>query len=179
MAYKSDAPDSVLSGAEFFTVDTAGETFYAEADYDDWLPRFNALYEINSATNMYATISKGRRSEVLEVSSVANTQGDPAISVTEIPSEVIWNYETGIKGKALQSRLDYSVAVFYQNYSNFQVSLQDEEGVAYSADAGSATNVGLEAEVRALLNDEFEVFANAAYLDAEIDDDSNNGDLGG
>lgn len=177
--YKSDAPDSKLSGEEFFTVDTAGETYYAEADYDDWLPRFNALYEIDSATNMYATISKGRRSEVLEVSSVANTEGNPVMSVTEIPSEVIWNYETGIKGKALQSRLDYSVAVFYQNYSNFQVSLQDEEGVAYSADAGSATNVGVEAEVRALLNDEFEVFANAAYLDAEIDDDSNNGDLAG
>ncbi|XQW83589.1 TonB-dependent receptor [Thalassotalea piscium] len=177
--YKSDAPNSILTGASLFTVDTAGETFYAEADYDDWLPRFNALYEINSATNMYATISKGRRSEVLEVSSAANTQGEPAISVTEIPSEVIWNYETGIKGKALQNRLDYSVAVFYQNYSNFQVSLQDEDGVAYSADAGSATNIGFEAEVRALLNDEFEVFANTAYLDAEIDDDSNNGDLAG
>jgi len=177
--YKSDAPNSVLSQAPFFTVDTAGETFYAEADYDDWLPRFNALYEIDSATNVYATISKGRRSEVLEVSSTSNTLGEPVISVTEVPSEVIWNYETGIKGKALQSTLDYSLAVFYQNYSNFQVTLQDEEGVAYSADAGSATNVGLEAEVRALLTDEFEVFANAAYLDAEIDDDSNNGELAG
>ncbi|GHB76491.1 TonB-dependent receptor [Psychrosphaera saromensis] len=177
--YKSDAPNSVLTQAPLFTVDTAGETFYAEADYDDWLPRFNALYEINSATNVYATISKGRRSEVLEVSSTTNTQGAPAISVTEVPSELIWNYETGIKGKALQSTLDYSLAVFYQNYSNFQVSLQDEDGVAYSADAGSATNLGLEAEVRALLSDEFEVFANAAYLDAEIDDDSNNGQLAG
>jgi len=177
--YKSDAPNSVLTQAALFTVDTGGETFYAEADYDDWLPRFNALYEIDSATNIYATISKGRRSEVLEVSSTTDTQGDAVISVTEVPSELIWNYETGIKGKALQSTLDYSLAVFYQNYSNFQVTLQDEEGVAYSADAGSATNVGLEAEVRALLSDEFEVFANAAYLDAEIDDDSNNGELAG
>ncbi|WP_350669705.1 TonB-dependent receptor, partial [Pseudoalteromonas sp. 43-MNA-CIBAN-0464] len=82
-----------------------------------------------------------------------------------------------IKGKALDGRLDYSVAVFYQDYSNFQVTLQDDEGVAFSADAGSATNVGAEAEVRALINNEFEVFANAAYLDAEIDDDSNNGNL--
>jgi outer membrane receptor protein involved in Fe transport len=177
--YSSDAPNSVLTQAALFTVDTGGEIFYAEADYDDWLPRFNALYEIDAATNIYATISKGRRSEVLEVSSTTDTQGDAVISVTEVPAEIIWNYETGIKGKALQSRLDYSLAVFYQNYSNFQVTLQDEEGVAYSADAGSATNVGLEAEVRALLSDEFEVFANTAYLDAEIDDDSNNGQLAG
>jgi len=177
--YQSDAPNSVLTGAALFTVDTGGEIFYAEADYDDWLPRFNALYEINPTTNVYATISKGRRSEVLEVSSMATAQGDAAISVSEVPAEVIWNYETGIKGKALQNRVDYSVAMFYQEYSNFQVTLQDEEGVAYSADAGSATNIGFEAEVRALLSDEFEVFANTAFLDAEIDDDSNNGQLAG
>ncbi|MDN3381293.1 TonB-dependent receptor [Pseudoalteromonas sp. APC 3358] len=177
--YSSAAPNSVLTQAPLFTVDTNGETFYGDADYDDWLPRFNALYIINPTTNMYATISKGRRSEVLEVSSANNEQGNVEASISEVPAEIIWNYETGIKGKALDGRLDYSVAVFYQDYSNFQVTLQDDEGVAFSADAGSAINVGAEAEVRALINNEFEVFANTAYLDAEIDDDSNNGNLAG
>ena len=177
--YSSAAPNSVLTQAPLFTVDTNGETFYGDADYDDWLPRFNALYIINPTTNMYATVSKGRRSEVLEVSSANDEQGSVEASISEVPAEIIWNYETGIKGKALDGRLDYSVAVFYQDYSNFQVTLQDDEGVAFSADAGSATNVGAEAEVRALINNEFEVFANAAYLDAEIDDDSNNGNLVG
>ena len=177
--YSSAAPNSVLTKAPLFTVDTNGETFYGDADYDDWLPRFNALYIINPTTNMYATVSKGRRSEVLEVSSANDEQGSVEASISEVPAEIIWNYETGIKGKALDGRLDYSVAVFYQDYSNFQVTLQDDEGVAFSADAGSATNVGAEAEVRALINNEFEVFANAAYLDAEIDDDSNNGNLAG
>jgi outer membrane receptor protein involved in Fe transport len=177
--YKSDAPDSVLTGSEFFTVDTNGETYYADADYDDWLPRFNALYELDNTTNMYATISKGRRSEVLEVSSTLDDNGDATALVSEVPAEIIWNYETGIKGKALNGRLDYAVSVFYQDYSHFQVSLVDDEGVAYSADAGSASNIGAEAEVRALLSDEFEVFANAAYLDAKIDDESTNGSLAG
>ncbi|KDC54779.1 TonB-dependent receptor [Pseudoalteromonas sp. S3431] len=177
--YSSAAPNSVLTQAPLFTVDTNGETFYGDADYDDWLPRFNALYIINPTTNMYATVSKGRRSEVLEVSSANDEQGSVEASISEVPAEIIWNYETGIKGKALDGRLDYSVAVFYQDYSNFQVTLQDDEGVAFSADAGSATNVGAEVEVRALINDEFEVFANTAYLDAEIDDDSNNGNLAG
>lgn len=177
--YSSAAPNSVLTQAPLFTVDTNGETFYGDADYDDWLPRFNALYIINPTTNMYATVSKGRRSEVLEVSSANDEQGSVEASISEVPAEIIWNYETGIKGKALDGRLDYSVAVFYQDYSNFQVTLQDDEGVAFSADAGSATNVGAEAEARALINNEFEVFANTAYLDAEIDDDSNNGNLAG
>lgn len=177
--YISIAPNSQLSGAPFFTVDTNGETFYAEADFDDWLPRFNALYELNAATNLYATVSKGRRSEVLNVSSVNDAQGNVQKSVTEVPAEIIWNYETGIKGKALEGRIDYSIALFYQDYSDFQVTLQDENGVAYPANAGSATNLGAEAEIRALLSNDFEVFANMAYLDAEIDDDSSNGDLAG
>ena len=177
--YRSDAPNSMLTQAPLFTVDTGGETYYAEETFDDWLPRFNALYELNDDTNIYATVSKGRRSEVLDVTSQNDELGNAQPLVSEVPAEVIWNYETGIKGKALAGRLDYSVSVFYQDYSDFQVTLQDDAGIAYAANAGSATNIGAEAEVRALLSNSFEVFANAAYLDAEIDDNADNGNLAG
>ena len=177
--YRSDAPASVLTGSELFTVDTDGQIFRAEEDYDDWLPRFNMLYVLNEDINIYATISKGRRSDVLNVTSVRGEDGSGEKSVTEIPAEIIWNYEAGIKGQAFDKSVNYNASVFYQDYSNFQVTLLDDEGVAYAADAGSATNVGAEAEVRALLGADFEIFANLAYLDATIDDDSTNGDLAG
>ncbi len=177
--YRSDAPASVLTGSELFTVDTDGQIFRAEQDYDDWLPRFNMLYVLNEDINIYATISKGRRSDVLNVTSVRGEDGSGEKSVTEIPAEIIWNYEAGIKGQAFDKSVNYNASVFYQDYSNFQVTLLDDEGVAYAADAGSATNVGAEAEVRALLGADFEIFANLAYLDATIDDDSTNGDLAG
>ncbi|QHJ11930.1 Colicin I receptor [Paraglaciecola mesophila] len=177
--YRSDAPASVLTGSELFTVDTDGQIFRAEEDYDDWLPRFNMLYILNEDINMYATISKGRRSDVLNVTSVRGEDGLGERSVTEVPAEIIWNYETGVKGQALDKSVNYNLSVFYQDYSNFQVTLLDDDGVAFAADAGSATNVGAEAEVRALLGVDFEVFANLAYLDATIDDDSTNGNLAG
>ncbi|GAC33745.1 TonB-dependent receptor [Paraglaciecola polaris] len=177
--YRSDAPNSVLTGSELFTVNTNGEIFRAEADYDDWLPRFNLLYVVNDDINMYATISKGRRSDVLSVTSVRGDDGLGERSVSEIPAEIIWNYETGIKGQAFDKSVNYNASLFYQQYSNFQVTLLDDEGVAFAADAGSATNVGVEAEVRALLGADFEMFANLAYLDATIDDDSTNGNLAG
>jgi iron complex outermembrane receptor protein len=179
--YSSVSPNSVLAGVPLLpVVSTGGVKFEANDEFNDWLPRFNALYNLDKDTNLYATISKGRRSEVLDVSSQAGEDGVRAIAdVTLVPAEIIWNYETGIKGQAQNRSITYSASIFYQDYSDFQVTQQDDAGNFFTANAGSATNIGVETELRALLGDYFDVFANVAYIDAEIDDDSENGDLAG
>ncbi|WP_250884088.1 TonB-dependent receptor [Glaciecola sp. XM2] len=178
--YSSLAPNSVLSGGPLLPViDTNNVRVEAKADFDDWLPRFNALYVLNDQINLYATISKGRRSEVLDVSSRVGPADGIIADVTEVPAEIIWNYETGIKGESHNRKLTYAASVFYQDYSDFQVTLQDSAGNFFTANAGSATNIGFEGELKAVLSDSFEVFANVGYIDAEIDDDSSNGNLAG
>ncbi|MEM8493504.1 MAG: TonB-dependent receptor [Pseudomonadota bacterium] len=159
-------------------IDTGGEILEASADFDDWLPRFNLLYTVSSSLNTYATISKGRRSDVIDVTSGIGPDGVVA-EITEIPAEIVWNYEAGVKGTAADGRVSYGASVFYQDYSDFQVTLQDEAGNFFTANAGAATNTGFEADVRALIGDSWDVFANLAYIDAEIDDDSSNGNLAG
>jgi outer membrane receptor protein involved in Fe transport len=96
-----------------------------------------------------------------------------------VPAEIVWNYEAGVKGTTADSRITYSASVFYQDYSDFQVTLQDEAGNFFTANAGSATNIGVEADVRAVIGSNWDVFANLAYIDAEIDDESSNGNLAG
>ena len=179
--YSSMVPNSVLAGAPLLpVVSTDGLMFTANEEFNDWLPRFNILYNLDEDTNVYATISKGRRSEVLDVNSQAGENGVGAIAaITLVPAEIIWNYETGIKGQALDRKITYSASIFYQDYSDFQVTQQDDAGTFFTANAGSATNIGLETELRALLGDYFDVFTNLAYIDAEIDNDSENGDLAG
>lgn len=178
--YSSVSPNSVLSGGPLLpVVSTEGRVLEAEDEFDDILPRFNALYRLNNDTNLFATVSKGRRSEVLDVSSRLDDDAGVVADVTLSPAEIIWNYEVGAKGKAMDQRLDYSVSVFYQDYSDFQVTQQDDAGQFFTTNAGSATNAGIEAEVRALLTSDWEVFANVAYIDATIDDDSENGELAG
>ncbi|MEP7703407.1 TonB-dependent receptor [Paraglaciecola sp. 25GB23A] len=169
-SYMSVIPNSVLTGGTFFGANTNGEKFTASESYDGWLPRFNALYRINPDLNMYATVSKGRRSNVLDVT---------GSNVTDVPAEIVWNYETGIKGQAWSRKVDYSASVFYQDYTHFQVSLIGDDGIAYQADAGSATNAGFETDIRALVGDGFELFTNFAYIDAAIDDNATNGNLAG
>ena len=69
--------------------------------------------------------------------------------------------------------------MFYQDYQNFQVTLQDDTGNFYVDNAGNAKNVGVEAEFKLAVNEDLEWFTNLAWIDAKIDDDSNNGDLAG
>ncbi|MEP0357275.1 TonB-dependent receptor [Paraglaciecola sp.] len=183
--YSSVAPDSLiltLIGAPaplLPVVNTDGVVLEATDKFNDWLPRFNMLYKLSDNTNIYATISKGRRSEVLDVSSTTDEDGNVVADVTLVPAEIIWNAETGIKGQALNRSVTYSASVYYQDYSDFQVTQQDDAGNFFTANAGSATNFGFESEVRALMGDNFDVFANLAYIDATIDDDSANGELAG
>jgi iron complex outermembrane receptor protein len=178
--YSSFSPNSVLSGGPLLpVVDTDGVRLEAEANFDDWLPRFNVLYTLSDTTNIYVTISKGRRSEVLDVSSTVGQSGSVVADITQVPAEIIWNYETGIKGELLERKISYAASVFYQDYSDFQVTLQDDAGNFFTANAGSATNIGFEGEIKALLSQSWEVFANLAYIDAEIDDEAGNGNLAG
>ncbi|MEL7044235.1 MAG: TonB-dependent receptor [Pseudomonadota bacterium] len=178
--FSSVSPNSVLTQAPLLpVVSTGGQILEASDDFDDFLPRFNVLYALNDTTNVYATVSKGRRSDVIEVASTIDGEGQVVADVTEVPAEVVWNYEAGVKGSRAGGRLSYSASVFYQDYSDFQVTLQDDAGNFFTANAGSATNIGVEADVRALLGDSWDIFANVAYIDAEIDDDSSNGNLAG
>jgi outer membrane receptor protein involved in Fe transport len=178
--FSSVSPNSVLAGIPLLPlVSTGGALLSADGSYDDWLPRFNLLYVLSDQLNLYATIAKGRRSNVIDVTSTLDGQGSVVANVERVPAEIIWNYEAGLKGASADGRLSYAASVFYQDYSDFQVDLQDEAGNFFTESAGSATNLGVELEGRAVLADWAELFANLAYIDAKIDDDAQNGDLAG
>lgn len=158
--------------------DTDGRTFRAEDEFDAFLPRFNALYRITDALNIYGTVSKGRRSPVINLTAAATASG-PVPSATLIPAEEVWNYEGGIKFANRQ--FQGSVGVFYQDYSNFQTSTIAQEdtvdqngnpvpaGSIVPVNAGSATNFGVEVEAAWTPTTNLRVFANYAYIDAQID----------
>jgi len=164
----AEVPNSVLSGAPLIPgqVGTIGQTIVAEDDFDAWLPRFNALYRITDDVNVFATISKGRRSPVLQV----NAGGD-----TTIPEETVWNYESGLK--AASGPVSGSLAVYYQVYDGFQVSVAETDangnptGAFITASAGAASNLGVEAELAIEANDWLQLFGNVGYIDGGIDED--------
>lgn len=166
--FRADVPNSVLSGAPLIPgqVDTNGQVVSAKESFQAVLPRVNALYRINDDVNVFATVSKGRRSPVVQV----NAGGG-----TTIPEEVVWNYEGGIKIAA--GPVSGALGVYYQVYDDFQVSVAELDdagnptGAFITESAGSASNLGVEAELAVQLTDWFQVFGNFGYIDGGIDED--------
>jgi len=178
-SYRSALPPSAILAAQGINSDlffgllqnTLGETIEGDTDNSAVLPRFNLLYTLSDSANLYGTVSRGERSEVIDVSSGAESI---------VPAEEIGNYELGIKGRLADTALDYSLAVFYQDYENFQVNVVDQDnGQVRTENAGSATNTGIEADMRWSASERLMLLANVAYIDASIDDDSANGTYAG
>ena len=167
-SYFADVPNSVLSGAPLVPgqADTGG-TITTEDSFSAVLPRFNVLYRINPAVNVFATVSKGRRSPVVPV----NAAGVQRV----IPEETVWNYEGGLKLSS--GPVSGSLGVYYQVYDNFQVSVAEVDGEGnptgsfVTESAGSASNLGVEAEVALKASDWLRVFGNVGYIAGGIDED--------
>lgn len=172
----ANVPNSVLSRAALIPgqIDTAGLTYTADDRFSAWLPRFNALYRISDDVNVFATVSKGRRSPVINVAA-RRVSGVSQPNVTNIAEETVWNYEGGLKLAA--GPVSGSVGVYYQVYNDFQVSVAQRDangnptGAFVTQSAGRASNLGVEAELAVDVTDWFTVFGNAGYIDGGIDED--------
>ncbi|MEM8827468.1 MAG: TonB-dependent receptor, partial [Pseudomonadota bacterium] len=164
----ADQPNSVLGGFPLLGVaDTGGVTFRAENNTDTFLPRANIRYEFLDGINAYATFSRGRRPPVVDLGSLATPAGTvPEVLI--VPREEVWNYEGGIKGE--RDGISGSVALFFQDYSNFQTTFIDEFGILQPVDAGEASNIGVEVEAAARITPWLRAFANYAYIDSGIDE---------
>lgn len=147
-------------------VDTAGRTFEASGKSNAFLPRFNVLYRLSDRTNVFATISKGRRSPVVQLSA-ARVAGVPQPNLQLVPEETVWNYEVGLKGAA--GPVSGSIGVYYQKYDGFQVSVVQPDATTSTQSAGTATNLGVEAEIAIRAADWLQVFGNVGYIDGGID----------
>jgi len=167
-------PNSVLSRAPLIPgqIDTGGSTFEADERFNAWLPRVNALYRISDDVNVFATVSKGRRSPVINVAARrVGTQTLP--NVTNIAEETVWNYEGGLK--LATGRVSGSIGVYYQVYNDFQVSVAQRDangnptGAFVTQSAGKASNLGVEAELAVDVTDWLNVFGNFGYIDGGID----------
>ncbi|RXD07642.1 TonB-dependent receptor [Sphingomonas sp. UV9] len=171
--YSSVQPNSVILAALGIrtsllgTANTNGNKFVAERSFTAILPRFNALLKLNDDVNLYATISKGRRSPVVQLTA-QNTAFGVGPNLQIVPQENVWNYEGGIKGRV--GPFSGAASVFYQAYDGFQVSVTQADGSARTESAGSAKNLGVELEGNMRLASYLTAFATFAYIDGGIAD---------
>lgn len=171
--YFAEVAPSVLTGGLSLIpgqTDTGGKTFTAQDSFFDVLPRVNALYRATPDLNFYATVSKGRRSAVVQLGATRDENGTAVPNYQLVPEEVVWNYELG--AKLSSGPVSASLGAYYLDYSGFQVSVQQDDGTTRTESAGSASNLGIEAELAVQAAPWLNLFANGAYIDAKVDEDS-------
>ncbi|MEC9067654.1 MAG: TonB-dependent receptor [Pseudomonadota bacterium] len=171
--YFAEVAPSVLTGGPSLIpgqTDTNGRTFTAREDFFDVLPRFNALYRAGPDLNFYATVSKGRRSALVQLGATRDENGIAVPNYQLVPEEVVWNYELG--AKLSRGPVSASLGAYYLDYSGFQVSVIQDDGTTRTESAGSASNLGIEAELAVQAAPWLSLFANGAYIDAKVDEDS-------
>jgi outer membrane receptor protein involved in Fe transport len=79
----------------------------------------------------------------------------------------VWSYELGEKSSFLQNRVQLDVSGYYENWSNPQVAT-DIAGYGLTANGGDAHIKGLEAQLLALLSQDWDITLNYGYTDARF-----------
>ncbi len=123
-------------------------------------PTLSINYQADDQTLLYASVTRGFKSGVINVGSKNDV----------INPEYAWGYEAGIKTSGLDGRVAGSLAAFYIDYSDLQVGFVGADSVVTTVNAASARNYGLELEVRTkpVANWNFDLFA--TYLNAKYKD---------
>ena len=138
---------------------------FAEDSFSSMVGRAVAAYRFSDRMNAYASVSRGRRPDVIEFP--LGGTGTPNL----IPAEIVLSYEIGLKGTTFGERLSYDIAVFDYNYSNFQASVLNPAGVgSITANGGNASATGAEISLILRASEQLQAFFTYGHIDARFDE---------
>jgi|TARA_B110000908_G_scaffold86632_1_gene103489 iron complex outermembrane receptor protein len=149
-------------GKGAFIFDAAGLNLSTDqdADWDAVTPRLTLKYQTNDDMLLYLTYTEAFKSGVINTGSLS-----PALD-----PETVNAYEFGIKGAMADDRLRYSIAAFYYDYADVQISFVDATSTVSTINAAEAENYGFEVELDAELGNGFAVDFFVTYLSAEYEE---------
>ena len=124
-------------------------------------------YELSDQASVYARIAKGYRPGGPNIIPL----GAPAGFPSNYDADTITSYELGLKAD-LTSRVSFDLAAFYNDWDNIQVIGITPGGDDYNANGGTARTMGIEGTVSARPVRGLSLSANAAYIDAELTEDT-------
>ena len=125
-------------------------------------------YQPSEKINLYAAYSIGRRPNVLQTSRSGNF-------FEVLDEEIVKSFDAGIKTN-INRNLLFNLAVFYQDYSDFQTNAWDTDGFTLIVkDGGKASSYGLETDFQYAFSDQLKLFANYGWLFTEFADEDSDG----
>ena len=125
--------------------------------WNDLTPRVTLQYSPNDSMMLYATYTEAFKSGVINTGSTS----------PPLDPETVDAFELGIKGQNSSGTLKYSVAAFFYDYQDMQISFVDETSTVSTINAAEAENFGLELELEGSFGNGFSFDFYLTYLSAE------------
>ncbi len=177
------------SGSATPLYDAWDDVFYASradvelepssAEDDGSLFKFNANYTFDNGLVTYFTISEGFRIGGSNGLESCPEQLPEQQIVCALPNEMAYkpdtttNYELGIKSTWLRNKLHFNAALFSVDWDDAQIQSTTVNGQEIiTTNAGSARSQGIELSTRAILGDNWTLYATYAYAQAELTEDA-------
>ena len=132
--------------------------------FEETTYKLGADYQLQDNTLLYYSFSQGFKSGGFVLRYVASVP-EPL----SFEPELLDSHEIGVKWENSNKRLRINGALFFNDYSQIQVTLFDTLGGPVTANAGEATIQGLELEINALITDELLFEFGYGYTDASYD----------
>jgi len=136
--------------------------------WDSWSPKLGLDYAVSDDVMAYVSVSRGFKSGGFD------GRANDASGAAPYDPETLWAYEAGVKSTLMDRRLTANMAVFWNDYTDLQLSSFSADGgggfIALFTNAGAATIRGAELELIARPIPELTLNATVGYLDARYDD---------
>ena len=141
-------------------------------DENLWGGRIALQYKLDDSAMVYGLVSRGYKAGGVNSDSSLSSQD------REFDTELMWNFETGLKGSWFEQRLQTRVSVFYQQRKDIQikqslVQSRDDSNASdftdYFGNSGKGTNYGMEVEVNWLASEVLSVQGSLGLLETDYD----------
>jgi len=141
-------------------------------DENLWGGRIALQYKLDDSAMVYGLVSRGYKAGGVNSDSSLSSQD------REFDTELMWNFEIGLKGSWFEQRLQTRVSVFYQQRKDIQikqslVQSRDDSNASdftdYFGNSGKGTNYGMEVEVNWLASEVLSVQGSLGLLETDYD----------
>ena len=136
---------------------------------DEFSPTIGLTYAISDVANIYAKYASGFKSGGWNIDFLDVNQVEAGF---DFDTESVDSYEIGIKGSSRDRRVHYDLAVFYNEFDDFQifrfVSLEGGTSAFQLTNAAKVETRGFEGSVRYQATDQLNLNVNLGHVDAEF-----------
>ncbi|RAK66331.1 TonB-dependent receptor [Phenylobacterium kunshanense] len=149
-----------------FQPTTGGQAFEQDLTDEGVTWRLVGRYAASADANLYASIARGRRPEVLAASGPALPGSTPRFARVE--AETVDSYELGGKFALMDRRLRLDLSAYRYDYDNFQ-TVEQQGTLFVTTNAGKAKAYGVEGQADWAVTADLDLLATYAYSHARFD----------